>query len=257
MFFSVLKFIFSSTNQHGVHSPFVYQLVTKCIYQKSITKVKVQLLKFKSSLKANTSIIKVLDLGSGSKKMNQHQRSVANILKTAAIPNSYALLLNRLVDYLKVKNVLELGTSLGSSTYAMSFNNNIHIDTIEGCPQTLEVAKTQFKKFNILEHVTCYNGEFSTVLNAIPKDKKFDLVFFDGNHQKQTTINYFHECLTHKHNNTVFVFDDIYWTEGMKEAWAYIKNHSEVTVTVDLFKLGLVFFRTEQVKEHFKIRFWK
>lgn len=31
-FFSYLKFLFSATNQHGVHSPFVYALVTKGLY---------------------------------------------------------------------------------------------------------------------------------------------------------------------------------------------------------------------------------
>uniref|UniRef100_UPI00404B6DEF hypothetical protein n=1 Tax=Flavobacterium sp. TaxID=239 RepID=UPI00404B6DEF len=30
---SYLKFLLKSTNQHGVHSPFVFDLVTKCLYQ--------------------------------------------------------------------------------------------------------------------------------------------------------------------------------------------------------------------------------
>jgi hypothetical protein len=40
----------------------------------------------------------------------------------------------------------------------------------------------------------------------------------------------------------------------MTEAWQYIKNHESVSVTVDCFHLGFVFFRKEQAKEHFKIR---
>jgi hypothetical protein len=51
------------------------------------------------------------------------------------------------------------------------------------------------------------------------------------------------------------IFDDIYWSEGMKQAWAEIKAHPQVTVTVDMFWIGLVYFKKGQVKEDFKIRF--
>jgi predicted O-methyltransferase YrrM len=80
------------------------------------------------------------------------------------------------------------------------------------------------------------------------------MIFFDGHHNKEATIQYFELLLPKAHNDSVFVFDDIYWSQEMTEAWEYIKNHSSVSVTVDCFYLGLVFFRKEQVKEHFKIR---
>jgi hypothetical protein len=51
------------------------------------------------------------------------------------------------------------------------------------------------------------------------------------------------------------IFDDIYWSLGMKEAWQEIKAHKDVTVTIDLFWIGLVFVRKGQVKEDFMIRF--
>ena len=40
----------------------------------------------------------------------------------------------------------------------------------------------------------------------------------------------------------------------MEEAWEIIKNHPKVTVTIDTFQWGIVFFRSEQVKENFIIR---
>ncbi|MDF0715849.1 hypothetical protein PY092_06800 [Muricauda sp. 334s03] len=33
--FSYIKFLLKSTNEHGVHSPFVFQYVTKCLYSKN------------------------------------------------------------------------------------------------------------------------------------------------------------------------------------------------------------------------------
>jgi len=56
------------------------------------------------------------------------------------------------------------------------------------------------------------------------------------------------------HNNSIFIFDDIYWSQEMQKAWKEIQQHPEVRVTIDTFYWGLVFFRKEQAKEHFKIR---
>ena len=83
---------------------------------------------------------------------------------------------------------------------------------------------------------------------------KYDLIFFDGNHQKEATIDYFEQCLQHIHNDSVFIFDDIYWSKGMKQAWQHINEHPSVTISIDTFYWGIVFFRKEQKKQHFTIR---
>ena len=67
-------------------------------------------------------------------------------------------------------------------------------------------------------------------------------------------MHYFEALLPKATNDTVFIFDDIYWSKGMTEAWETIKQHPKVTVTVDTFFWGFVFFRKEQAKEHFTIR---
>ena len=105
---------------------------------------------------------------------------------------------------------------------------------------------------NIEQHV----GNFDDVLPKILSEKeKIDFVFFDGNHRKEPTLNYFRQCLDKVHEGSVFIFDDIYWSLEMKEAWSEIKMNEQVTVTLDLFYLGIVFFRKEQVKQHFIIRY--
>ncbi|MDB5032489.1 class I SAM-dependent methyltransferase, partial [Mucilaginibacter sp.] len=93
-----------------------------------------------------------------------------------------------------------------------------------------------------------------TLPNVIEDLDKLDFIFVDGNHQKEATLKYFEWCLPKVHENTLLIFDDIYWSEGMKEAWAEIKAHPQVTATVDLFWIGLVFFRSGQVKEDFVIK---
>ncbi|TXD47156.1 O-methyltransferase [Polaribacter sp. IC073] len=249
-----LQFLLKASNQHGVHSPFVYQLITKCFYKKTPKNLAKYFLNIKQHLLNNKKTIEVTDFGAGSKVFKNNTRKIAQIVKVAGIANKKAKLLIKIVTYFKPKNILEIGTSIGLSTTAIQMaNSNASIITLEGCPETSKVAKKLFEKnnFNAIEVIT---GDFSKTLPKVTEKATFDFIYFDGNHTKQATLKYFKECLKTIHNTSFFIFDDIYWNAEMQEAWAIIKNHPEVTVTVDLFYFGIVFFRKEQAKEHFKIR---
>ena len=47
---SYIKFLLTSTNEHGVHSPFVYSLLTKCIYKKQHKNTKQHLISKKKQI---------------------------------------------------------------------------------------------------------------------------------------------------------------------------------------------------------------
>lgn len=252
-FLAYIKFIFTATNQHGVHSPFIYNFVTKCLYDKTNYDAYTQLNNYRKRLKTSEVTLEVNDLGEGSKVLDATHRSVSDMVKTSSSSKKDTQLLYRLATYFNFKNTLELGTSLGMGTYALALANpNSKITTIEGCANTSSFAKTKLEELEI-NNVDCLLGNFSEVIPNL-KDQTFDFIFFDGHHNKEASIQYFEALLSKVHNDTIFAFDDIYWSEGMTEAWDYIKNHKAVTVTVDCFHFGFVFFRKEQVKEHFKIR---
>ncbi len=251
---SYLFFLLKSKNKHGLHSPFVYHLATRCFYDKTKKGWYEKLLSYRNSLLKTTSIITIEDFGAGSKSLQSNQRKVSHIAKNAGITNKRAQLLGRFSNYLKATTILEIGTSVGLSTASMSLGNPTStIISLEGCKNTATIAKEHFEKFN-LKNIKIIIGNFEKTLPLAIANTTFDLVFFDGNHQKQPTIDYFEQCLSHINNNSVFIFDDIYWSKGMQEAWQYIKNHSKVTVSIDTFHWGIVFFRKEQEKEHFVIR---
>jgi predicted O-methyltransferase YrrM len=256
MFYQIskyLKFLLKSTNQHGVHSPFVYDLATKCFYDKTNYEAYKAILNFKSLLLKNKSTILVTDLGAGSMVMKTENRLISNMAKNAGTTVKRAKLLYRVTQFFKPETVLELGTSLGIATHAISLGNpNSHITTIEGCSNISKFAKDNFEKQH-LKNITSLNGDFKTEIEKL-NSKKFDLIFFDGNHQKEATLHYFETLLKTAHNDSVFIFDDIYWSKGMTEAWETIKEHPKVTATIDTFFWGFVFFRSEQAKEHFTIR---
>ncbi|WP_340156094.1 class I SAM-dependent methyltransferase [uncultured Winogradskyella sp.] len=248
-----LKFLTKATNQHGVHSPFVYNFVTKCLYDKTKFNDYEILNQYRTDLLNSDSLLQVIDLGEGSKKLDTKQRQISQMAKTSSSSVKNTKTLYRVAKYFDFKNSLELGTSLGMATFALSIANpKANITTIEGCANTSTFAKSKLDNLDVKN----VNFEVDNFTNAIPNltDKNYDFIFFDGHHNKEATIQYFEALLPKIHNDTVFVFDDIYWSKGMTEAWEYIKNHESVKVTVDCFYLGFVFFRKEQVKEHFKIR---
>ena len=249
-----LKFLVKSSNQHGVHSPFVYDLITKCFYKKTTPNLVKLFLKTKQQLLDNKSLIKVTDFGAGSKVFKSNNRQISKIAKIAGLSNSKAKLLIRLINYFKPTSVLEIGTSLGLATTAIKIGHrDSKVTTLEGCPETSNVARNLFSKNNYKD-IKVITGDFKETFTFAIEGQKFDCIYFDGNHTKKDTLHYFESCLSTVNNNSFWIFDDIYWSNEMKEAWTEIKNHKKVTVTVDIFHWGIVFFRKEQEKEHFKIR---
>lgn len=250
---SYIKFLLRSTNQHGVHSPFVYKLITRCFYDNSKHDAYTRLASFRKALRKNKLKIDVTDLGSGSRVFNSNQRSVSEMAEKVSSSKKETKLLFRFVNYLQINNSLELGTSLGIATQALSYGNpDSKITTIEGCPNISAFTKGTFGQFN-LKNIDVLTGDFSDVIKPLTNNT-YDLIYFDGNHQKRATLDYFETLLPTATNETVFIFDDIYWSKDMTEAWEIIKKHPQVTVTIDTFFWGIVFFRTEQKKEHFTIR---
>ncbi|MHB1146545.1 MAG: O-methyltransferase [Lutibacter sp.] len=251
---SFITFLLASTNRHGIHSPFVYNLVTKCFNgQTNSSKIKA-FNRVQKSLYSNLNSITITDYGKGSSVFKSNERKVSDIAKIAGISKKRAALLLRIVDYFNPKNILEIGTSVGLGTSVLSIGNpEAKIVTLEGCVNTAEVAKELFKT-NHLNNIQLVVGNFNETLSDVLKHKQYDLIYFDGNHQKEATLQYFNQCHETAHNNSIFIFDDINWSHEMQQAWEEIKNHPKVTITINTFFWGLVFFRKEQKKQHFTIR---
>jgi predicted O-methyltransferase YrrM len=252
---SYLKFLYNSTNQHGVHSPFVFNLVTKCFYDKTKYPEYTILKEYRNSLLQNKNTIEVTDFGAGSRVFKSNTRQIFKIAQTAGISSKRAELLFKIVRYFQPNSILEIGTSLGLATSALSLGKEkAKITTLEGCPETVSIAKNQLQKIDC-NNVECIVTEFQQYLNTFNfRLSAFDFIYFDGNHSKQATLNYFELLLPTISNDSVWIFDDIHWSPDMEEAWEIIKQHPKVTVTIDTFQWGLVFFRIEQEKEHFTIR---
>lgn len=254
--YNYLKYLINAKSRHGTHSPFVYKLLDECIYNKERRSEYGLIEDIRKQLLISNECIEITDFGAGSKIDNSKKRKIKDIAKYSAKKAKYGRLLFNICAYFNPKNGLELGTSLGISTLYQALGaKEMVLYTLEGCPNTAKIAQANFEKANI-SSIKLITGSFEQTLTPLLEQlDSLDYVFFDGNHKKEPTLRYFHSCLQKKHNDSVFIFDDIHWSEEMEEAWEEIKNHPEVTVTLDLFMVGIVFFRKEQPKEHFSIRY--
>ena len=243
----------NAVSKHGVHSPFVFELVTKVFPNKREEDISENIAEdWRTECRINNSFINVTDLGTG----NSGPRKIADIASKSAKSPKEGHLLHRIVKRFQPKRILELGTSLGITTlHEASATNFEKFITLEGCPETAAIAKTVFQKHDL--PIEIRTGNFSETLSTALNDLgKVDYVFFDGNHREKPTLEYFETCLPFIHNDTLFVFDDIHWSEEMESAWEKIKQHSKVRLTIDVFHFGLVLFREEQKeKEHFVLKF--
>ena len=249
------KYLIKAQNRHGIHSPFVYELLENVIYNSSDFSEYHTIEAFRQGLLNNHSEIEITDLGAGSPVNSSNKRKISDIAKNSAKGGKWGELLFRLSKRFEPETMVELGTSLGiGSLYQSLGNPNSMLTTFEGCPNTAAVAREQFQKAKI--NSTIIEGNFDDTLQPfLDSTEKLDWAFIDGNHQKEPTIRYFEQCLEKCDTNSVLLFDDIYWSKGMAEAWENIKAHERVMVTLDLFQVGIVFLRTEQPKQHFTIRY--
>ncbi|HEA30657.1 MAG TPA: class I SAM-dependent methyltransferase [Leeuwenhoekiella sp.] len=246
-----LKFLRKATNQHGVHSPFVYDFLTKCLYDRKKHPAYAKLKTYRKSILNDQKTIKITDFGAGSRVFKDNTRMVADLGKNAGAPLKRMHLLYRITTYFQSKSILELGTSVGLATAAFGLAATGKVTSVEGCTEIAKVALEKLEPLKI-PHLHLKNERFSEFFKD--REEKYDLVYFDGNHSKTATLSYFERLLPTAHNDSVFIFDDIYWSRDMTTAWETIKQHPKVGITVDCFWLGFVFFRREQNKEHFKIR---
>jgi predicted O-methyltransferase YrrM len=255
---SYIKYLLRAGNAHAIHSPFVYNLYTKVIRPAILPVVDFTKLEaIRQKLQSNSDTIEVLDLGAGSRINKSNRRKIRDIARNAEKPARFGRLFYRLTQYFQPETIIELGTSLGVTTaYFAQAAPQSRLITFEGCPETARVARKNFAELGLNSVVVEVGNIDETLPQVLAKlGRPVDLVFFDANHRYEPTIRYFEIAKRYASPRTLFVFDDIYWSDEMKAAWEHIKSHPDVTLTLDLFWIGLVFFRNEQPKENFVLRF--
>jgi predicted O-methyltransferase YrrM len=257
--FKYLNYYLTASNGkgHGIHSPFVFEFITKVLNDKTVYPAYGEVEELRRQLLNNRTILNVEDFGAGSSVSKTNQRTIASIAKNAAKSAKFGQLLYRMVKFYQPETIIELGTSLGITTsYLAIANSAAKVITMEGSNEILSVAKENTRTLR-LKNIETIEGNFDHTLPAVlSRLTAVNLAFIDGNHRYQPTIQYFETILAKTNNFSVIILDDIRWSEEMEAAWKYCKEHSSVTLTIDLFFFGILILRTGiKEKQHFSIRF--
>lgn len=241
---------------HGIHSPFVFDLVSGIFRNKSASDVVCSIELIRKKLEHNNRLITVNDLGTGLAKGMKRERKVSDIAKRSAIPQRYGRLLLNLSEAFAGNSVIELGTSLGISTmYLAAGAPGSIVYTIEGCPECSAIATGNFSSSGF-SNIKPLTGSFEEHLSSLTRENiNPGLIFIDGNHSREPVLRYFNELLQISSSDTVFVFDDIHSSAEMGEAWDTIKNDKRVTASVDIFRMGLVFLKPGITRNHYVVRY--
>ena len=241
-------YIVAKRGGHGVHSPFAFQLCEEVFYNRNsfydldaLKKVRAQL------LEDRTELI-VEDFGAGSKTFTSNKRKIKDLAAKGISSEKQSETLYKLINFLNCNTIIELGTSIGLNTlYLAKATKNGKVITIEGSKSLVEFASALAKKNNI-SNVQFIEAKFDDTLPTLLQNNPASLIYIDGNHTYEATMRYFNLALSKKDNHTLLIFDDIYWSEGMTRAWNEIKTNTSVTMSIDLFHFGIIFFK-EEVKE--------
>jgi precorrin-6B methylase 2 len=228
-----------STNEHGVHSPFVFDLVTNVVYNnKDYYCYKTIEAQRKILLDSNT-VVGSLSVSELAKKMPAEK---------------YSKLLFRLVNYFQPNTVGLINDNLGVDTaYTASVSEHLKVYSLQGNKEFQKIITSNLKQLK-LKNVTLLDEPKSVALPNLLK--QLDTLDFVVIHQKtkEEVLSVFYQYLEKANTSSVFVISNVGLPE-ISDAWEEIKNNNQVTVTIDLFYMGIVFLRKEQVKEHFLIRF--
>ena len=237
----------------GVHSPFVFNLITKVIEERcgyySFNEIEL----LRKQLLFRNEYITYPDRRN---KGKMRRRRIGEIVKREAIRPKHGALLFRLANYFKSKHILQLGPTMGLSTlYLTSYATDVRCIALESVPEFAAIAEQDYQK-GARNPIDLRVGSYRQLLpKALEEMEQLDFVFFNTLYEPEDNLWLFNECIKHVHDGTLFVFEGIKENRKMRQLWHDVCLHPDVTVTLDLYSLGIIVFHKKLHKKDYIVYF--
>jgi predicted O-methyltransferase YrrM len=249
-----IRHFFRAKGADSIHSPFVFSFYQEVLAHPYAFNAFSRLEQAREELRQDRQILEYDDPGAVHIRV---KRTVSGLSDSSLMPPEKAALLFRLVFWLKPKKIIELGTCLGLSTAYLAEASFAPVYSFEAVPAIALRAQKLWIDLGI-DNIRLLQGRIEKTLPLFlkgPEGEAWDLAIVDANHRYLPTMENFHLLNeSRKGRRACIVFDDIYWSREMKKAWLEIQAHPDVDVSLDLFHLGIIFFRPESSRENFKLR---
>jgi len=241
---------------HGIHSPYLFDFISKVVFNGAGDQVPGEILRIHRELKKEKSKIPVGMLGASSRVENSKERSVGSFVRSSSVTEKYGALLYRISGWFQPEVIIEMGSGLGiSALYLASGSPKVALHSIEGSTHRASFASNLLTSLNY-KSATIHCGEMGEKLDHLkPLIKGRFLAFVDGNHQYKPTLAYVMKLLEAAGEEAIIIMDDIYWSKEMYKAWKEVISWPEVLVSIDLYQMGILLVRTDLNKADFKIKF--
>jgi len=250
-----LSYFLNAVSEHSLQAPFIYEFYTTVIKSEKLNGDFSELEKLRNALLQNMDYIEVGKLGADSKINNSNKRTIKSIAKGGITTLKYSELLYRIIKHFRMRQIVELGTSIGVNTLYLAKYEATKVTTFEGSSSLVKIAQSNFDYLQA-HNIKVVEGDIDRTLSSfLDGSIRPDLVYIDANHRYEPTMKYFNTIIHNKHDETVVIIDDIKWSTEMQQAWKKIVAHPEVTLSIDLNKMGIVFFKPDFTKQHYVLAF--
>ena len=228
---------------HGVHSPFVFDLITnvvadQCAYYSynDISRIRLLLTQKEEFIHCN------------GKRM-----TVKKAVQRYGISKKEGEFLFRLTNHYKPRSILAIGSSVGlAPLYLTRYDSTVQCITLESVPDFAEIATHLLSKETNPSLQIRAGAYHESVPESLLQFALIDFIFADKNVGINDLDVIFNQCLPFIHNDTMCVLAGIRSSDEKYYFWEQICQHPQVTIAVDLFQMGLLFFQSKLHKQVYK-----
>lgn len=219
---SWLKYLWHRKSEYKIHSPFVFDFMRKVLNDSG-------------SNRDYDTIYRIARLLDKRKHIRYNLRKQSRLLY-------------RMVKYFEPDSVVSFGKLSALNTTALALGNlqtRVYLEESDDFLETLNSMGVV--NVNLIQPGE-FDSEHFRQLNT-------GFVFFSRDSFEDDTWDYLADCLNHKTSDSVFVFEGIHRNRDMEEAWEEIKTNEDVSVTFDLYCIGMAFFRDGIEKQDFVLKY--
>lgn len=233
---------------HGIHSPFLFHLITEVIEnKKNFSAYKVlrdqrdrlsHLIKYNSGGLEIQTLIDAILISSRRK----------NIFKAVELPFRYGKLLLRLVNEFKPKTISCYGPSFGLNLLYLGLSDNsIPVNFFQSDHYLQQISEETLKDADVQNVNYCEKEDHP---NEFTDFVFINMPFFPDEAEELISAQ-----LASPIENNVMIVRGIHESERMELIWKKVIENKRVKISLDLFEIGIVLFQNNLQKEHFVLRF--